>query len=239
MSSDSFSERRARLDYYYDAIYSTILAKQHPISGLLPASVAVLRHGDYTHCWTRDAVYSILAVYGLAQAYRRIDDDTCRAYELEHSVIKLMRGLLTSMMRQADKIEKFKYTQSPTDSLHAKYDTANGTTVVADDAWGHLQIDATSIFILMLAEMTASSYNIVHTMDEVDFVQNLVFYIERAYRTPDYGIWERGDKSNHGEVELNSSSVGMAVAALEAINGLNLFGPRGGPSSVIHASPDE
>jgi hypothetical protein len=26
--------------------------------------------------------------------------------------------------------------------------------------------------------------------------------------------------------ELNSSSIGMAVAALQAINGINLFGPR-------------
>jgi len=26
----------------------------------------------------------------------------------------------------------------------------------------------------------------------------------------DYGIWERGDKTNHGLPELNSSSIGMA-----------------------------
>lgn len=60
-----------------------------------------------------------------------------------------------------------------------------------------------------------------------------------AYRTPDYGIWERGNKINHGMPELNSSSIGMAVAALQSINGLNLFGARGGPSSVIHVLPDE
>lgn len=52
--------------------------------------------------------------------------------------------------------------------------------------------------------------NIIFTLDEVAFVQNLVFYIETAYRTPDYGIWERGDKTNHGLPELNSSSIGMA-----------------------------
>jgi hypothetical protein len=52
--------------------------------------------------------------------------------------------------------------------------------------------------------------NIVYTLDEVAFIQNLVFYIETAYRTPDYGIWERGDKTNHGLPELNSSSIGMA-----------------------------
>ena len=36
----------------------------------------------------------------------------------------------------------------------------------------------------------------------------------------DYGIWERGDKSNTGIPELNSSSIGMAIAALEAMDEL-------------------
>ena len=55
----------------------------------------------------------------------------------------------------------------------------------------------------------------------------------------DYGIWERGDKTNHGLPELNASSIGMAKAALEAINELDLFGARGGPTSVIHVLADE
>lgn len=80
--------------------------------------------------------------------------------------------------------------------------------------------------------MTTAGFSIIYTQDEVDFVQNLVFYIERAYRTPDYGIWERGNKINHGQPELNSSSIGMAVSALRAIDGINLFGVRGGPSTV-------
>ena len=55
----------------------------------------------------------------------------------------------------------------------------------------------------------------------------------------DLGMWERGDKSNQNIVELNSSSVGMAKAALAAIKGLNLFGGKGGAASVIHVIPDE
>ena len=54
-----------------------------------------------------------------------------------------------------------------------------------------------------------------------------------------YGMWERGDKSNQNIVELTSSSVGMAKAALMAMKGINLFGARGGPASVIHVLPDE
>jgi phosphorylase kinase alpha/beta subunit len=87
--------------------------------------------------------------------------------------------------------------------------------------------------------MTASGLHVVFTLDEVNFVQNLVYYIGRAYRTPDYGIWERGHKINRGNAELNASSVGMAKAALEAINGLDLFGIKGSQASVIHVLPDE
>lgn len=230
---------QSKLDTYYQEIKAVILARQNPITGLLPASTAINAHGNYTDAWVRDNVYSILAVWGLALAYRKLDSDLGRTYELEQSVVKLMRGLLFAMMRQAEKVERFKVTQAPLDALHAKYSTSTGDTVVGDDQWGHLQLDATSLYLLMLAQMTASGLPIVYTIDEVNFVQNLVYYIGRAYRTPDYGIWERGNKINHGNPELNASSVGMAKAALEAINGLNLFGVRGNQASVVHVLPDE
>ncbi len=233
------SQLQNRLEYYYQQVKTIILTRQNPITGLLPASTAITAHGDYTDAWVRDNVYSILAVWGLALAYRKVDEDKGRTYELEHSVVKLMRGLLFAMMRQAHKVERFKHTQSPLDALHAKYNTATGDIVVGDGEWGHLQLDATSIFLLMLAQMTSSGLQIIYTLDEVSFVQNLVYYIGRAYRTPDYGIWERGNKINHGNAELNASSIGMAKAALEAINGLDLFGVHGSHASVIHVLPDE
>ena len=140
--------------------------------------------------------------------------------------------------------------------------TGTGNTVVGDDGWGHLQIDATSLYILVLAQMTAtgvyvcvyvivyvythtcvsvfhllltfSGLQIIYTLDEVAFIQNLVFYIESAYVTPvcviyniiyllnvlfnkDYGIWERGDKTNNGQPELNASSIGMAKVNIKNI----------------------
>ncbi|KAL5035407.1 hypothetical protein BDV3_005344 [Batrachochytrium dendrobatidis] len=237
--SKKLREAREKLEKYYQEVSSLIVARQNPATGLIPASVSISIHGDYRDAWVRDNVYSILAVWGLALAYRRIDDDEGKAYELEHATIKCMRGLLSSMIRQADKVELFKNTQALEHALHAKYSTTTGATVVGDREWGHLQIDATSIFILILAQMTASGLHIIYTLDEVHFIQNLVFYIERAYRTPDYGVWERGNKMNHGQPELNCSSIGMVVAALQAINGINLFGSRGGPLSVIHVLPDE
>ncbi|KAI8814804.1 glycosyl hydrolases family 15-domain-containing protein [Cladochytrium replicatum] len=222
---------REKLEGYYQEVSTIILSRQNPATGLIPASVAITTHGNYTDAWVRDNVYSIYAVWGLALAFRRIDDDQGVGYELEHATIKCMRGLLYAMLRQAPKVEQFKNTQALEHSLHAKYNTATADTVVGDFEWGHLQIDATSIFVLALAQMTTSGLKIIYTLDEVAFIQNLV--------TPDYGIWERGNKINHGMPELNSSSIGMALAALQAINGVNLFGSSGGPSSVIHVLPDE
>lgn len=229
---------RIALHRYYEEVKAVIIDKQNPVTGLLPASTAVNTHGDYRDAWVRDNVYSILAVWGLGLAYRALDDDDGRGQELEGRTVSLMRGLLRSMMAQAHKVEAFKKSRHPRDALHAKYDTETGGTVVGDDAWGHLQIDATSVYLLTLAQMTASGLRIIWTREEVSFVQNLVYYIERAYRVPDFGIWERGAKTNHGRVELNASSLGMAKAALEALAGFNLLGARGAPWSVIHVSPD-
>lgn len=90
-----------------------------------------------------------MSVWALALAYKKHADKDfgrARAYELEQSVIKLMRGLLMAMILQVKKgfkfenliinyissiiiqqyiifllVEKFKYTTNPNDCLHAKY----------------------------------------------------------------------------------------------------------------------
>ncbi|XP_060820342.1 probable phosphorylase b kinase regulatory subunit alpha isoform X5 [Bombus pascuorum] len=225
-----------RVPKYHVARFSKLTSPPPLLFGLFPASP------ENDHAWVRDNVYCILAVWGLSMAYKKIadaDEDRAKTYELEQSCVKLMRGLLMAMMQQKEKVERFKSTQNPYDALHAKYSSVNEQTVVGDTEWGHLQIDAISLYLLILAQMTASGLQIVFNLDEVAFIQNLVFYIESAYCTPDYGIWERGDKTNHGLPELNASSIGMAKAAMEAMNELDLFGARGGPTSVIHVLADE
>lgn len=57
--------------------------------------------------------------------------------------------------------------------------------------------------------MITSGLQIIYTMDEVTFVQNLVYYVERAYRTPDFGMWERGSKYNNGTAELHARYEGV------------------------------
>lgn len=65
------------------------------------------------------------------------------------------------------------------------------------------------IYCVVIFKVTAfkgvvSFVQVVMTMDEVNFVQNLVYYVERAYRTPDFGMWERGTKENIGKRELHA-----------------------------------
>uniref|UniRef100_A0A8C1V4J3 Phosphorylase b kinase regulatory subunit n=1 Tax=Cyprinus carpio TaxID=7962 RepID=A0A8C1V4J3_CYPCA len=231
----SRSNSGVRLDGFARLVQETILCHQNPVTGLLPASE------QQKDAWVRDNVYSILSVWGLGMAYRKNadrDEDKAKAYELEQVTGTSMLDHMCILL-QVTKVEKFKHTQSTKDCLHAKYHTPTCATVVGDDQWGHLQVDATSLYLLTLAQMTASGLRIISNLDEVVFIQNLVFYIEAAYKVADYGMWERGDKTNQGIPELNGSSVGMAKAALEAIDELDLFGAHGGPKSVIHVLPDE
>jgi len=165
---------KSSLGKHFKAIDRIILSRQDAVTGLLPASTAVNAHGDYTDAWVRDNVYSIMSVWGLSLAYKKYYPNHQRNYILSHSAIKLMRGLLGAMMRQADKVESFKKTLNPANSLHAKYGTRTALEVVGDNEWGHLQLDATSLFLLMTAQVTASGLHIIYTMDEVDFIQNLV-----------------------------------------------------------------
>jgi phosphorylase kinase alpha/beta subunit len=230
LSATAAWRRLQDLDRQIEAV---VLQRQHPVSGLLPASTANTVHGNYGDAWVRDCVYSVQCVWGLSLAYRRLRGPCRRSFELEQRVLQLMRGLLSAMLRQAAKVERFKTSLHRLDAIHAKFDTASGEPVVPDDGWGHLQLDATALFLLQLAQLTRSGLVIVQTSHERDFIQNLVYYVARAYRVADYGIWERGDKGNHGLPERNASSIGMVKAALEALEGLDLYGPHGDGSCCL------
>ena len=60
---------------------------------------------------------------------RQQGQNSLRAWELEQRVVALMRGLMRSMMRQAEKVERFKESLNPLDALHAKYDSCTGEPV--------------------------------------------------------------------------------------------------------------
>ncbi|NXH33995.1 KPBB kinase, partial [Myiagra hebetior] len=223
-----------KLNHYYRIVKSTLLLHQSPTTGLFPTKT----YGDNQKAKVHDSLYCAACAWALALAYRRIDDDKGRTHELEHSAIKCMRGILYCYMRQADKVQKFKQDPKPSACLHSVFSAHTGDEVFSHEEYGHLQINAVSLFLLYLVEMISSGLQIIYNTDEVSFIQNLVFCVERAYRVPDFGVWERGSKYNNGSPELHSSSVGLAKAALEAINGFNLFGNQGCSWSVIFVDFD-
>ncbi|NWU75159.1 KPBB kinase, partial [Onychorhynchus coronatus] len=223
-----------KLNHYYRIVKSTLLLHQSPTTGLFPTKT----YGENQKAKVHDSLYCAACAWALALAYRRIDDDKGRTHELEHSAIKCMRGILYCYMRQADKVQKFKQDPKPSACLHSLFGAHTGDEVLSPEEYGHLQINAVSLFLLYLVEMISSGLQVIYNTDEVSFIQNLVFCVERSYRVPDFGVWERGSKYNNGSPELHSSSVGLAKAALEAINGFNLFGNQGCSWSVIFVDFD-
>ncbi|KAM4614391.1 phosphorylase b kinase regulatory subunit beta isoform 2-T4 [Discoglossus pictus] len=223
-----------KLDRYYRIEKITVLNYQSPTTGLFPIRTV----GECKKAKIHDSLYCAASAWALALAYRRIDDDKGRTHELEHSAIKCMRGILYCYMRQADKVEQYKQDPSPLKCLHSIFNIDTGDEIISYQDYGHLQINAVSLFLLYLVQMISSGLQIIYNTDEVSFIQNLVFCVERAYRVPDFGIWERGSKYNNGSTELHSSSVGLAKAALEAIKGFNLFGNQGCSWSVIFVDLD-
>lgn len=230
----NYADTVQHLDKFYGQVKRQLLNYQSPTTGLFPCLSR-----DKDNGYVRDSIYCAVAVWSLYQAYKRIDDDRGKSYELGQSVVKCMRGILFCWMRQSkDKMEKFKMEQGPQHALHSVFNLKTGMTVVAETDYGHLQIDVVSLYLLYLVQMITSGLQVIYTVDEVNFIQNLVYYVERAYRTPDFGIWERGSKYNNGSPEIHASSIGMAKSALEAINGCNLFGDKGASWSVIYVDVD-
>ncbi|XP_058452787.1 probable phosphorylase b kinase regulatory subunit beta isoform X6 [Malaya genurostris] len=229
----NYEDTVKQLDIYYGIVKRQLLQFQSPITGLFPVLSSDRDVGSI-----RDSVYCAASIWSLYQAYRRIDDDRGKSYELGQSAVKCMRGVLECWIKQAHRVEKFKSRQCAMNALHCKFHLHTGEQIYSDEKYNHLQIDVVSIYLIFLVQMISSGLQIIYTQDEVAFVQNLVYYVERAYRTPDYGMWERGSKYNDGTPEIHASSIGMAKSALEAINGCNLFGEKGASWSVVYVDID-
>uniref|UniRef100_A0A1I7YF00 Phosphorylase b kinase regulatory subunit n=1 Tax=Steinernema glaseri TaxID=37863 RepID=A0A1I7YF00_9BILA len=224
-----------RVDHIYMMVQKTIVDYQSVTSGLFPRYSK-----DADVGYVKDSIYCAMSCWACSIAYNRLDDDRGRQTELRHTAAKTMRGILFSWMQQAEKLNMFKEKNTPEYALHSRFDLATGTELKTpnDHFYGHLQMDLIALYLLALVQMIAGGVQIIYTHSEVAFVQNLVFYIERTYRTPDFGMWERGSRYHVGAPELHASSLGMVKAALEAINGFNVFGATGTSASVIYVDID-
>jgi phosphorylase kinase alpha/beta subunit len=65
-TADAFSRlgSLAMLEQLDGQVQRVLLQRQHPISGLIPASTAHTVHGNYGDACVRDGVYLIQAVWG-------------------------------------------------------------------------------------------------------------------------------------------------------------------------------
>ncbi|CAI5445547.1 unnamed protein product [Caenorhabditis angaria] len=215
-----------QLDRILFMVEQTICQHQNAITALFA------NQKDFPgHAWIRDNVYIAHALWALYRAYMKcadFDEDLTKAKELGFTCVKMMQSVMECMMRQADKVELFKKFQRPLDALHSKFSVNTKGTVCGDADWGHLQMDAVSLFLLTLAQITASGLQIVRNFDEVAFIQNLIM---------EFG--KEGDKTNQGIRELNATSIGMVKAALQALNDVGDLFVDGSRGSVVHVLPDE
>ncbi|GMT25027.1 hypothetical protein PFISCL1PPCAC_16324 [Pristionchus fissidentatus] len=224
-----------RIDEIYGITQDLILNYQSVTSGLFPRSSK-----DKSLGYVKDSIYCAMACWACSKAYERMDDDRGRQTELRQSAVKTMRGILFSWMQQVDELNTFKNNNLAKHALHARFDLETGLPIEshADHGYGHLQMDLIALYIIAMVQMISAGAKIIFTHDEVCFIQNLVFYIERTYRTPDFGMWERGTRYNRGQPELHASSLGLVKAALEAVNGFNLYGSAGTSASVVYVDID-
>ncbi|VDO07627.1 unnamed protein product [Rodentolepis nana] len=234
-SSWEQEEIRQNLNQFYRMVKDQLIKYQHPFSGLFPQYPETPAHKCIAH--VRDNVYCATAIWALHRAFQRIGDDSGQSFELRQSAVKCMRAILLGWMRQADRLESFKTTQNLETCLHSRLGYETGDPV-EETNYRHLQMDCVGLYVLQLVQMILSGLQIIHTKIEAAFVQNLIFYIERAYRIPDYGMWERGSKQNRDITELHASSIGMAKAALESVSGFNIFGSDGDHTTVMFADID-
>lgn len=230
-----FSFSVGRTNYYFDLLSEQIMRFQRSTTGLFPTDTSDPNCKE-THI--RDNLYCAIAMWALHLAYKRVSADDGKGYLLGQSAVKTMRGVLKCWMHQTKELNAFTNEQTPVNALHAKFNIDTCFPLDCAQDYPHLQGDLVGLYLLMMVQMIQSGLQIIYTSDEVDFIQNLVFYIERAYRIADYGMWERGSKYNNGTPELHASSVGFCKAALEAVNGFNLFGEHGASWSVIYADVD-
>ena len=170
--------------------------------------------------------------------YQRIDQVREKGYELRQSCVSGMQGVLHSWMRQAEELEKFKKNQSEQFALHILFDMDTGFAIKDVKEYNHLQLDVVSLYLLFLGQSITSGLDIICSMHEFSFVQNLIYYVERTYRTPDFGMWGRGTVANNGTSEISASSIAMAKAALEAMNDFNVYGKNGASYSTLYVDID-
>ncbi len=227
---------RQQLATYYELVQVTILSRQDPITGLLFQDSAIDTQGHRKPTWLYDNLYSILVVWSLTLAYRRQGNEESKRYCLEQSTVKLMRGLLAAIMEQVTPREHASHSEEIFAILQIGSDTRGRKLEAANFAQNQLPPDALALFLLILVQMTASGLFIIFTLDEVDFIQNLTYCLAH----PCYPAYLSSAPNRCWcPEELDIASLSLIKAALEMLQGFNLFGLYGNSASSIHVLADD
>ena len=116
-----------------------LLRFQSATTGLFPEHSSDTEVGS-----VHSTIYSSMAIWSLYQAFKRIDDDRGKTYELGQSAVCGLRGILKCWMVQTPRLEKFKQHQTPLNALHSKFHLETGAEVYSVKEYNHLQ--ASNIF---------------------------------------------------------------------------------------------
>ena len=90
------------------------------------------------------------------QAYKHLDDDRGRRYELGQSAVAGMRGVLLAWMRQSEQLEEWKNHQNTKLALHSVVDLNSGANLLDSSKYNHLQLDIVCLYLLFLVQMITS-----------------------------------------------------------------------------------
>ena len=74
------------------------------------------------------------------QAYKRLDDDRGKCYELGQSVVAGMRGVLAAWMKQSQQLETWKHNQNIKFALHSVVSLHGAGTTLDHTQYNHLQV---------------------------------------------------------------------------------------------------
>ena len=105
---------------------------------------------------------------------------------------------------QCSKIARFIENPCPQNAIHAIYNSNNFSQAYGDEDYGHLQIDSISLFLIFLSYLFLSKTFIIQSYEEFILIQNLVFYIEKAFQIAVFnllanifhflGLWHMGKR---------------------------------------------
>lgn len=151
---------------------------------------------DYRAMWIRDQLYCTFAYWYLDEI------EKCRSGV--QLVFDLFKRYKKKILRRTSSLVEF-----PGAILHAKFHPDTLDEIVADDAWGHFQLDAVGLFLYVVADLHFKNVPTVRDDSDKEVLQLLLCYLRGVeyWDSVDFGIWE--------ECRIrHSSSIGAVLGGL-------------------------